>query len=113
MKILSKKLKTAVLVSSVALGMMFGTTQQSKAAFYDNYLTSFSNYLNLYQRTGITQFYWDAIAFHYYYLAGHFGDLYGYRADPFGFKSTTYAGSTWAAYYYNTFAYYGDYFARF
>jgi hypothetical protein len=113
MKILSKKLKAAVLVSSVALGMMFGTTQQSKAAFYPNYLIRSSNLLNLYHLTGNIQFYWAATAYHYYYLAGYFGDLGGYRLDPFGFKSTTYGGSTWAAYYYDTFAYWGDYYARF
>jgi hypothetical protein len=113
MNILGRKFKAAALALAIALGLMFGATQQSKAAFYDNYLIRFSNYLNLYHRTGIPQLYWDAIAYHYYYLAGHFGDLYGYRLDPFGFKSTNYAGSTYAAYYYGTFAYYGDYFARF
>jgi hypothetical protein len=37
---------------------------------------------------------------------------YGYYADGFGYKSTNYAGSTYAAHYYNTYAYYGDYYSR-
>ena len=105
MKILSKKLKTAVLVTGIALGVMFGTTQQSKAAFYNNYLTQHSIALSYYYITGNVQYLWGARAYYCYYLAG-------YYADRFGFKSTNYAGWTYAAYYYNTFASYGDYFAR-
>ena len=113
MKILSKKLKTAVLVLAIALGVMFGTTQQSKAAFYNNYYTLYSIYLSYYYSTGIAQYYWDAYAFYYYYLAGYYGDYFGYYADPFADKSTNYRGSTtYAGYYYNTYAYYGDYYAR-
>jgi hypothetical protein len=112
MNILGKKLKTAILTSGIALGVMFGSTQQSKAAFYDNYYTLYSTYLSYYQRTGIAQYYWDAVAFHYYYLAGYYGDYFGRYYDRFGFKSTNYAGSTYAAYYYNTYAYYGDYYWR-
>jgi hypothetical protein len=112
MKILSKKLKIAVLVLGVALGVMFGTTQQSKAAFYNNYYTLSSNYLSYYQSTGIAQYYWDAYAYYYYYLAGYYGDYFGYYSDSFGYKSTNYAGSTYAAYYYGTYTYYGDYYSR-
>jgi hypothetical protein len=112
MKILSKKLKTAVLVLGIALGVMFGTTQQSKAAFYNNYLTQRSIALSYYYSTGNVQYLWGARAYYYYYLAGYYADRFGYYADRFGFKSTNYAGWTYAAYYYDTFASYGDYFAR-
>lgn len=112
MKILSKKLKTTVLVLGVALGVMFGTAQQSKAAFYNNYNTLYTIYLSYYYSTGYAPYYWHAVASHYYYLAGYYGDYFGYYADRFGYKSTNYAGSTYAAYYYGTFTYYGDYFSR-
>jgi len=91
---------------------MFGTTQQSKAALYDNYHTLYSTYLSYYYSTGIGQYYWDAIAFYYYYLAGYYADYSGYYSDRFAYKSTQYAGSTWAAYYYNTYTAWGDYYAR-
>ena len=112
MKILSKKLKTAVLVLGVALGMMFGTTQQSKAAFYNNYLTQRSIALSYYYSTGNVQYLWGARAYYYYYLAGYYADYSGYYSDRFAYKSTQYAGSTWAAYYYNTYTAWGDYYAR-
>ena len=112
MKILSKKLKTAVLVLAIALGVMFGTTQQSKAAFYNNYLTQHSIALSYYYSTGNVQYYWGSRAYYYYYLAGYYGDYYGYYSDRFGYKSTNYAGSTYAAYYYGNYTYYGDYYAR-
>jgi hypothetical protein len=112
MKTLLKNLKSLVLVTGIALGVMFGTTQQSKAALYDNYYTLYSTYVSYFHSTGYAQYYWDAVAFYYYYLAGYYGDYYGYYADRFGYKSTNYAGSIYAAYYYNTFAYYGDYYSR-
>lgn len=113
MNILGKKFKTTILTLGIALGVMFGATQQSKAAFYNKYFTAYQVYTNLYQRTRIAQFYYDARAFLYYYYAGYFGDFAGYHYDPVGFKSTTYRGSTtYAGNYYDTYAYYGDYFIR-
>jgi hypothetical protein len=46
MKTLLKNLKSLVLATGIALSVMFGSTQQSKAAFYDNYYTLYSNYLS-------------------------------------------------------------------
>ena len=92
---------------------MFGTTQQSKAAFYDNYYSYYQYYHNLYLRTGVAQYYWDALGFYYSYLAGYYGDHDGFYYDAVGYKSINYRGSTtYAVYYYNTYAFYGDYYIR-
>jgi hypothetical protein len=71
MNILGKKFKASVLMLGITLGAMFGTAQQSKAAFYNNYYTLYANYLSAYKRTGIAQYYWNAIASYYYYVAGY------------------------------------------
>lgn len=64
-------------------------------------------------RSGVSQYYYDALAYYYYYLAGYDGDYYGYYYDSVGDKSTNYrGGNTNALYYYNLYAYYGDYYLR-
>jgi len=111
---LIRKFKIAILVVGIAFSVMFGTTQQSKAAFYNNYYSICQYYLNLYGHTGVAQYYYDAIAFLYYYYAGYYGDYYGYYYDSVGYKSINYRGSiTYAEYYYNYYAYLGDYVLRF
>jgi hypothetical protein len=113
MNSLTKKIKAAVLMVGIAFCVMFGSVQKSNAAFYNNYYSLYTYYSNLYRTTGVAQYHWHAVAFYYYYLAGYNGDSYGYYYDGFGFKSTNYRGSTtYAGYYYNTYAYYGDYYAR-
>lgn len=109
----TKKFKVTLLALAIALGVMFGTTQQSKAAFYDNYYNYFLHYMNLYHSTGVAQYYWDAIALYDYYLAGYYSDFFGFRYDEFRYKSTEYKGSTtYASYYYDKYTHIGDWEAR-
>jgi hypothetical protein len=112
-KTLIKYLKSTFLIASIAAGLMIGSTQQCKAAYYNNYYSDYVYYLSLYNSTHVAQYYYDAVAFYYYYTAGYYGDYYGFYADRVGYKSTTYRGSTtYAGYYYNLYAYYGDYYVR-
>jgi hypothetical protein len=113
MKTFIKHVKSAFLIAFIATGLMFGSTQQCKAAYYNNYYSSYVYYISLYNSTHVAQYYYDALAYYYYYAAGLNGDYYGYYSDPLGYKSTNYRGSiTYAGYYYNLYAYYGDYYAR-
>jgi hypothetical protein len=108
-----RKIKASFLIMCIALGVMIGSTQESKAAYYNNYNSLYVYYLNLYHSTGVPQYYYDAVAFYYYYLAGLYGDYYGYYYDSVGYKSTNYRGSTtYAGYYYDVYASYGDYYIR-
>ena len=108
-----RRTKSALLLTCLALTIMIASTQRSNAAFYDNYASLYQYYYNLYLRTAVPQYYYDAIGFLYYYYAGYYGDYYGYYADPAAYKSTYYRGSTtYAGYYYDVFAYYGDYYIR-
>ena len=108
-----RRIKSALLVTCVALTVMVGGTQRANAAYYDNYYSIYQYYLNLYSFTGVPQYYYDAVGFYYYYLAGHYGDYYGYYSDPVAYKSTEYRGSiTYAGYYYDLYAYYGDLYIR-
>jgi hypothetical protein len=112
-KRLIKQIKAPFLIAAIVVGVTFGSTQQSKAAFYDNYYTNYVYYINLYNSTGIAQYYYDGIGFYYYYLAGYNGDYFGYFYDSPGAKSTYYRGSTTnAIYQYNYYAYFGDYYIR-
>ena len=114
MKTLNKQTKATFLVAFIAAGLMFGSTQQCKAAYYNNYYSYYTYYLGLYNSTQIAQYYYDAVAFYYYYLGGYYDDYYGYYADPVGYKSTNYRGrETYALYYHNLYSYYGDYYLRF
>jgi hypothetical protein len=107
------RIKSALLLTCLALSVMIASTQRSNAAFYDNYASLNQYYYNLYLHTGVPQYYYAAIGFLYYYYAGYYGDYYGYQSDPVAYKSTNYRGSTTAAgYYYNLYAYYGDYYIR-
>ena len=119
MNILIRKFKAAILVVGIAFCVMLGTTQQSTAAkhstpaFYNKYYSTYLYYSNLYSRTRVAQYYYAAQAFLYYYDAGYWGDYNGYYSDPVGYKSTTYRGSTtYAGYYYDLYATYGDYYIR-
>lgn len=113
MNTLIKKLKAIILAVGIAFCVMFGTTQQSKAAFYNNYYSLYLTYYHYYLTYHVAQYYYDAIGFLYYYYAGYYGDYYGYYADPIEFKSTVYRTSEPnAAYYYNAYAYDGDYYFR-
>jgi hypothetical protein len=103
------KIKAALFTMCIALGVLIASTQETKAAYYDNYNTNYQVYINLYNSTKAVQFYYLAIGYYYYYLAGHQSDYYGYYSDPVYFKSTNYRGSnTYALYYYNLYAYQGD-----
>jgi hypothetical protein len=108
-----KQIKSTFLIAAIAAGLMFGSAQSCKAAYYNNYYSAYVYYLNAYNSTHVVQYYYAAVAYYYYYVAGFDGDYYGFYADPVGFKSTNYRGSiTYAGYYYNLFAYYGDYYIR-
>jgi hypothetical protein len=112
-KTVIKQIKSKFLIASVAAVFMFGSAQQTKAAFYPTYYSYYAYYLSIYQSTGIAQYYYDAVAYYYYYLAGYYGDYASFYYDSFGYKSTTYrGGNSNAGYYYNYYAYYGDYFAH-
>jgi hypothetical protein len=112
-KTLTKQFKAAFLILGIASGVLMGTVQQSKAAYYDNYYTYYNYYLSLYDQTGTVQYYYDAVGYYYYYLAGLYGDYYGYYDDGIGEKSPYYRGSaTYAEINYNYYAQYGDYYIR-
>jgi hypothetical protein len=102
-------IKGAVLSFILATGLLIGSTDQARAAWYPDYLTSYSDYYSDYSSTGRVSYYYFASAFLYYYYAGYNGDYYGYNSDAFGAKSTPYKGSTnlWDAYY-DYYAYIGD-----
>src|ERR1700730_15225149 len=101
-KTLMKRLKSTFLIASIATGLMIGSTQQCKAAYYNNYYSDYVYYLGLYNSTHVAQYYYESVAFYYYYTAGYYGDYYGFYADRFGYKSTNYNRSiTYAGYYYN------------
>ena len=112
MNILGKKIRTAVLALCIALSLMFGSTQQSKAAFYDYYYNLYSYYLSLTVQYHSVPFGHIAFANLYYYYAGYFADYYGYAGDQYGYKSVEYGGNTQAAYYYDYFTYIGDFVAH-
>ena len=118
MNTLIRKSKAAILVAGIAFCVMFGITQQSeaaksKAAFYQNYYSLYQRYYNLYRSTGVAQYYYDALAFLYYYDAGYYADYYGYYYDSVGYKSIYYRGAnTYAADYYETYTQFGDYYIR-
>ena len=113
MKTLINKIKATSLIAIIAVGLLIGGTQQCKAAYYDNYHSDYVFYWNLYISTHNVAYYWDALAYLYYYYAGYYGDYYGYEYDPYGFKSTAYRASTpYEEYYYNYFATIGDQIAR-
>lgn len=113
MKTVIRQMQATFLIAIIAAGLIFGSTQQSKAAYYPNYYNYYTYYLSLYNSTGVTQYYYDAIAYYYYYLGGYYGDYYGYYYDSVGYKSTQYrGGNTYAIYYHNLYSYYGDYYLR-
>jgi hypothetical protein len=113
MKTLMKHVKSTLLVASIATGLMIGSTQQCKAAYYNNYYSNYVYYLSLYSSTHVVEYYYVALAYYYYFAAGYNGDYYGFYSDRLGYKSTNYRGSiTYAGYYYNLYAYYGDYYLR-
>jgi hypothetical protein len=46
MKTLIKHIGATLLVVGITLGAMFASTQQSKAAYYDNYYSYYQTFLN-------------------------------------------------------------------
>jgi hypothetical protein len=113
-KTIIKQIKAKFLIAFVTVGLMISSAQQCNAAYYNNYYSYYAYYLNLYNSTGVTQYYYDALAYYYYYLAGYYGDYAGFYYDNYGYKSTNYRGSTTnEGYYYNYYAFRGDYWARF
>ena len=114
MKTLMKQIKTTFIITAIALGLMVSSTQQCRAAYYDEYYSWYVYYLNLYVSTAFVPYYYDSLAYYYYYLAGLNGDYAGFNYDVFGYKSTQYrGGNSNAGYYYNSYAYSGDYWAHF
>jgi hypothetical protein len=119
MRTLKKQIKASFLVMGIALGVIFGSTQNSKAAFYDLlYSNWYVPYLSAYHSTGNLFYYYTAQAFYYYYLAGYYGDYYSYNYDPLGdysdkhLNSAYYSSLTYRDYYSNIYGYYGDYYYR-
>jgi hypothetical protein len=110
---LRKHVTSALLTAAIAACVLFGSTQQSRAQYYANYYTYYAIYLSYFSSTGYAPYYYDALAYAYYYFAGYYGDLYAYDFDSFGYKSRHYKGthSNWA-FYYETYAANGDYYAH-
>jgi len=113
-----RKIKAAFLIVSVALGIMFGTTQQSKAAYYDNYYSYYQAYINYYNATGNPYYYYTGLAFYYYYQSGFTGDHDAFYYDPFGnysdkhLSSSYFSSFTYHDIYYNYYAWIGDSYYR-
>jgi hypothetical protein len=114
-----KKIKAAFLIIGVGLSVMFGSTQQSQAAYFDNYYSYYQNYLSYYNQTGNAYYYYTGYAFYYYYLAGYYADLYAFDYDPYGnysdrnISSSYYSSFTYHDIYYNYYADYGDVYYRY
>jgi hypothetical protein len=121
-----KKIKAAVLIVGIVLGVMFASTQQSQASYYDNFYSYYQSYINAFNSTGNAYYKYTGYAFYYYYYADLYGDYYSYsvnrntgqRFDPFGdhsdkhLNSGYYSSYSYCDYYYNLYAYYGDYYFR-
>lgn len=112
--ILLKQIKATLLIALLTAGLMLGSAQQCKAAYYPTYYSYYAYYYNLYSGSHVAQYYYDAIAYYYYYLGGLYSDYYGYNADSYGDKSTNYKGSTtYGCGYQNYYCAYGDYYAHY
>ena len=112
------KIQASLLVI-VAVGvLMLGSTQQCKAAYYDNYYSIYQEYLSAYDSTGNPYYYYTGYCYYYYYIAGLYADYYGYNYDPSGNKSDKhldpgyYASFSYYDIYWNYYAYIGDYYYR-
>jgi hypothetical protein len=111
-----RKIKAAFLIVCIALAVMFGSTQQSKAAYYDNYYSNYVSYINAYNSTGYSPYLYIASAYYYYYLSGYYGDYYGYYSDSFAFKSDQHINASYLSpstshdINYNYYAYIGDWY---
>ena len=110
---LRKRAKATFLIAGIALSLMFGSVQQTQAAYYNNYYSWYTYYLNLYRSTGNTGYlYGLAYPAYYYYLGGLYGDYTGVNYDRWGSKSMVYVNFTYAGYYYNYYDYDGDFYYR-
>jgi hypothetical protein len=118
MNTLRKKIQASFLIIGIAFGVMFGSAQQSKAAYYDNYYQYYQNNINAYNSTGNPFYYYTARAFLYYYYSGYYGDRYAFTYDPYGdysdrhMSSSYYSSYSYHDIYYNYYAWYGDYYYR-
>lgn len=109
MRATKNMIKGAILSPILAIGLLIGSAEQGKAAYYPGYLTTYSNFYSAYSSTGRVSYLYLASAAAYYYDASFNGDYFGYNNDSFGAKSTTFKGSTnlWDLYY-DYYALYGD-----
>jgi hypothetical protein len=105
-RILIKQIKATFLITAIAVVLMIGITQQSKAAYYDNYYSYYQSYINSYNLTGNAYYYYTGYAFYYYYLSGLYGDSYAFQYDPFGNYSDRHVNPT----YYSSFTYHDNYY---
>jgi hypothetical protein len=109
-----KKFKAGFLIVGVGLSLMFGSAQQTQAAYYDNYYSYFQHFLSYYNQTGNAYYYYTGYAFYYYYLAGLYGDYDAFTYDPYGnysdrqINSGYYSSFTYHDIYYNYYADIGD-----
>lgn len=119
MNTVNKKIKAAFLIVGIVLSVMFGSTQQSQAAYYDNYYSLYQQYIGYYNSTGNNYYLYTAYAYYYYYISGYYADYYAYQYDPYGnysdqhLSSSYYSSYTYHDYYYNLYAYYGDIYYRY
>jgi hypothetical protein len=116
---LVKQIKATLLVVGITLGVMFGSTQQSKASYYDNYYSYYQTYNNYYNVYHNPYYLYTAYAFYFYYLSGYYGDSYAFRYDPYGdysdkhLSTSYYSSYTYHDNYYNYYAWLGDLYWRF
>ena len=113
MKLLNRKIKTTFLIAALAASVLLGTTERSKAYFYENFLSIANSYYSYYAAGYGTAYLYAYYAYYYYYLGGYYGDYGGYYLDAYGSKSYyTLGGFPQWDYLWDYYCYYGDYYAR-
>jgi hypothetical protein len=126
LNILWTKVKGITLIAGIALGVMFGSVQKSKAVLYENYLPYYTYYWTYYINTGNTVYYGYAQAYLYYWWASFYSDYYGYQNDGLGYKADKKIATAYSfpyptltaklpeftayTYWYTFYAYFGDYY---
>ena len=127
----TRRLNAAVLIIGIIFGLVLGSTQRVEAQklpvptnttpyypYYNNYYNNFIDWQSAYNTYHVTCYYYYYLMYLYYYYAGLFGDYVGYYYDPLCYKSDKhldnkyYSSFTYHDYYYNLYAYYGDWYCH-
>ena len=121
MNIPRKRINETIIIVTIALGLIFGAAQQSKAGGDPLYYNRYQYYYGYYSANPTsanynTYYLGFAIPNYYYWYAGEQGDTQGLQNDPYGAKSdkhlssSYYSSFTYESYYDNLYKYYGDYY---